>query len=56
MERPDPDPPQVAPDGGPPPAPRWVKISAAIAVLLILFAIVKHLVDGGMRGHPPGPH
>lgn len=56
MERPDPELPPVAPGDGPPPAPRWVKISAAVAVLIILFAIVRHVLGGGMGGHMPGVH
>ena len=53
-ERPDPELSTRPPSEGPPPAPRWVKISAAIAALIVLAVIVRHLLGGGMGGHMPG--
>lgn len=32
-------------------APRWVKVSAAIAVVLIVVFVAVHLAGGGMAGH-----
>ncbi|MGW0118027.1 hypothetical protein [Streptomyces sp. NPDC003327] len=34
-------------------APRWVKVSAGIAVLLVVVFVVVHLAGGGMVGHAP---
>lgn len=34
-------------------APRWVKVSAGIAVLLVMVFVVVHLAGGGMVGHTP---
>ncbi|MEU9109927.1 hypothetical protein AB0D54_37505 [Streptomyces xanthophaeus] len=34
-------------------APRWVKVSAAIAVLLVVVFVIVHLAGGGMAGHAP---
>jgi hypothetical protein len=33
--------------------PRWVKVSAIIAVLLVLAFVAVHLAGGGFRGHAP---
>ena len=41
------------PDGGPPPTPRWVKVFAVIAILLVLAFVVSHLAGGGMGRHAP---
>ncbi|MBT2511679.1 hypothetical protein J7I98_39070 [Streptomyces sp. ISL-98] len=32
-------------------APRWVKVSAAIAVVLVAVFVIVHLAGGGMAGH-----
>lgn len=34
-------------------APRWVKVSAAIAVVLVAVFLIVHLAGGGMAGHTP---
>ncbi|MEU2117957.1 hypothetical protein ABZ567_20425 [Streptomyces sp. NPDC016459] len=34
-------------------APRWVKVSAAVAVGLVVVFVIVHLVGGGMAGHAP---
>ncbi|MBT2398759.1 hypothetical protein [Streptomyces sp. ISL-100] len=34
-------------------APRWVKVSAAIAVVLVAVFVIVHLAGGGMAGHTP---
>lgn len=34
-------------------APRWVKISAAVAVVLVTAFVILHLAGGGMAGHTP---
>ncbi|WP_437064340.1 hypothetical protein [Streptomyces sp. enrichment culture] len=34
-------------------APRWVKVSAGLAVLLVVVFVVVHLAGGGMVGHTP---
>lgn len=33
--------------------PRWVKVSAAIAIVLVAVFVVVHLAGGGMAGHTP---
>ncbi|MFF3247353.1 hypothetical protein ACFYWY_27350 [Streptomyces sp. NPDC002870] len=33
--------------------PRWVKISAAVAVALVMVFVIVHLAGGGMAGHTP---
>jgi len=33
------------------PTPRWVKIFAAVAIVLIVVFAVVHLAGGGMHGH-----
>ncbi|MFI8499612.1 hypothetical protein ACIGFK_14085 [Streptomyces sp. NPDC085524] len=33
--------------------PRWVKISAALAVLLVVVFVAVHVAGGGMIGHTP---
>ena len=35
----------------PPPAPRWVKTSIALAGLLVVAFVVLHLLGGGMASH-----
>ncbi|GAA0913358.1 MULTISPECIES: hypothetical protein [Streptomyces] len=37
-------------------APRWVRISAAVAVVLVVVFVVVHLAGGGMAGHNPFGH
>ncbi|MEU2180333.1 hypothetical protein [Streptomyces thermolilacinus] len=34
-------------------APRWVKVSAAIAIALVVVFVIVHLAGGGMVGHTP---
>ncbi|MFD3532625.1 hypothetical protein [Streptomyces sp. NPDC058664] len=34
-------------------APRWVKVSAAVAVVLVVVFVIVHLAGGGMAGHAP---
>ncbi|WP_158101935.1 hypothetical protein [Streptomyces swartbergensis] len=34
-------------------APRWVKVSAAIAIALVVVFVIVHLAGGGMTGHTP---
>ncbi|MBW5480563.1 hypothetical protein [Streptomyces bambusae] len=34
-------------------APRWVKVSAAVAVVLVAVFVIVHLAGGGMVGHTP---
>lgn len=34
-------------------APRWVKISAAVAIAAIVVFVIVHLAGGGMVGHAP---
>jgi hypothetical protein len=44
----------AAPDQGPAPAtPRWVKVSGAVAVALIVLFVVLHLTGSGFD---PGMH
>ncbi|MFD7323188.1 hypothetical protein ACFV9D_19165 [Streptomyces sp. NPDC059875] len=43
----------IRPDGEGAGAPRWVKVSAAIAVVLIAVFAIVHLAGGGMAGHTP---
>ncbi|WP_158717349.1 hypothetical protein [Streptomyces sp. NRRL F-4474] len=45
--------PSGAHDGEDHRAPRWVKVSAGIAVLLVVVFVVVHLAGGGMVGHAP---
>ncbi|MFD5425315.1 hypothetical protein [Streptomyces sp. NPDC127084] len=42
--------PQAPDDEG---APRWVKISAAVALALVAVFVIVHLAGGGMAGHTP---
>ncbi|MBT2541795.1 hypothetical protein J7E99_14040 [Streptomyces sp. ISL-44] len=42
--------PDAPDDGG---APRWVKIFAAIAIVLVVVFVIVHLAGGGMVGHAP---
>lgn len=42
--------PDAHDDGG---APRWVKVSAAVAVVLVAVFLIVHLAGGGMVGHTP---
>lgn len=37
-------------DGG---APRWVKVSALVALALVVVFVIVHLAGGGMAGHTP---
>lgn len=39
--------------GGPPPAPRWVKVSLVVLAAVVLLALVAGLFGGG---HGPGRH
>ncbi|MGW7056118.1 hypothetical protein [Streptomyces sp. NPDC054887] len=32
-------------------APRWVQISAVVAVALVVVFVIVHLAGGGMAGH-----
>lgn len=34
-------------------APRWVKVSAVVAVVLVAVFLIVHLAGGGMVGHTP---
>ncbi|MGI3222679.1 hypothetical protein ACRJ4B_00360 [Streptomyces sp. GTA36] len=34
-------------------APRWVKVSAVVAVVLVVVFVIVHLAGGGMSGHTP---
>ncbi|MGW1958403.1 hypothetical protein ACWCPI_37620 [Streptomyces sp. NPDC001920] len=34
-------------------APRWVKVSAGIAIALVVVFVIVHLAGGGMAGHTP---
>ncbi|MET9320542.1 hypothetical protein ABZX75_10205 [Streptomyces sp. NPDC003038] len=34
-------------------APRWVKVSATVTVVLIAVFVIVHLAGGGMVGHTP---
>ncbi|MFK0050382.1 hypothetical protein ACIQU4_41030 [Streptomyces sp. NPDC090741] len=34
-------------------APRWVKVSAAVAIVLVAVFVIVHLAGGGMVGHTP---
>lgn len=34
-------------------APRWVKVSATVAAVLIALLVLVHLAGGGMVGHTP---
>ncbi len=34
-------------------APRWVKVSAAVAGLLVVVFVIVHLAGGGMHGYTP---
>jgi hypothetical protein len=33
--------------------PRWVKVSAIIAIVLVAAFVAVHLAGGGFRGHAP---
>lgn len=35
--------------------PRWVKVFAAIGIILVAVFLVVHLAGGGMHGHHQGP-
>ncbi|MFD7409347.1 hypothetical protein ACFV7R_43510 [Streptomyces sp. NPDC059866] len=43
--------PSSAPDEGG--APRWVKVSVVVAVVLVAVFVIVHLAGGGMVGHTP---
>ncbi|MFD7446694.1 hypothetical protein [Streptomyces sp. NPDC059909] len=44
--------PVTAPAASPfPGRPRWVIVSAAVAVALVAAFVIMHLAGGGMRGH-----
>ena len=46
-----------SPDPAPPPVPRWVKVFAAVAAVLVVAFAAWHLSGGGMRhggGHGLG--
>lgn len=34
-------------------APRWVKVSTAVAVVLVAAFVIVHLLGGDMGGHTP---
>ncbi|MFD3682056.1 hypothetical protein [Streptomyces sp. NPDC058613] len=34
-------------------APRWVRVCAALAVVLTVVFVIVHLAGGGMAGHAP---
>ena len=37
--------------------PRWVKVSAIVASILLVVFVVLHLTGNQLGGHmPPGPH
>jgi hypothetical protein len=36
-----------------PGVPRWVKVAAAIAVVLVVGFVIIHLAGGGFMGHAP---
>lgn len=40
--------------GGPPPAPRWVKVALVVTVVVVLLLVVVALATGGQ--HSPGRH
>lgn len=44
-------PDEAAQDEAVPAAPRWVKVFAAVAIVLLLLFAVAHLAGGGMRWH-----
>ena len=47
----------VEPDReAPPSAPRWVKVTGIVAIVLILLVGVLLLLGGGAGGHGPGRH
>ncbi len=33
--------------------PHWVKVSAIVAIVLVLVFVTVHLAGGGFRGHAP---
>lgn len=37
--------------GSPPSAPRWVKVSGIIAIILVLLFVILHLTGGGLGSH-----
>lgn len=37
----------------PPGTPRWVKVLAVLALVLVLAFVAVHLAGGGFRGHAP---
>jgi hypothetical protein len=42
---------RISPEAdGPPPAPRWVKVAAIVATIVLLAFLVTHLLGGGL-GH-----
>lgn len=41
---------------GPPSTPRWVKVSGAIALVVVVLVGLMLLVGGGPGGHGPGRH
>ena len=44
--------PDAGPDPeSPPPAPRWVKVFAILAVVLAVLVVIRHAAGGGMHGH-----
>ena len=49
------DPEPAAPRNEPPRAPRWVRVSAIIAGILILLVVIVMLTGVG-GGHGPGRH
>lgn len=50
----DPDDSRPQTVGGPPPAPRWVKVALVATVVVVLLLVVVALVTGGQHG--PGRH
>jgi hypothetical protein len=46
-------PPDLDDDTG---TPRWVYVSGAIAIVLVLLFVILHLAGGGFKGHTPGSH
>ena len=41
----------LEPSEGPPPAPRWVKVSAVIALIALIAVVVIHRSGGGLGHH-----
>jgi hypothetical protein len=50
------DPPPYPEPGDDTRTPRWVKVFAIVAIVLVLLFVIIHLAGGGLGGHTHGDH